>query len=435
MDNPPHFVTPDQLRVGMYIHLDRGWMDHPFTFSNFKIKTEEQLAQIRSMGLKKLRYDPLRSDAEPLPAKVEQAEPARPVVTEEPAISAESAEIPAESVQVDLQQQRLEALHQAMHECEKKFAHASGEARRIEREIYNNPPKTLDDARSLVNDMVDSLLTESDVALHAMQQDSGVAEQYIHSLNVTVLSLILAKSMDISAEDGQSLGLGSLLHDVGKSRIPDRIILKTDPLTRAETSLVQQHPEFGNEFAKDHKMPTAVLHIILQHHESIDGSGYPGHLKQDQIDPLARIVAVANTYENLCNPVNPADAMTPYEALAHMFSKLRSKFDAGILKLLIKSLGVYPPGSIVQLSDGRYGIVASVNPSKPLRPYVLMYAPEVPRDRPLLINLGDEAGLSISRCLRQNALPKDVLNYLAPGKRICYFFQKEHAEQEPPPAQ
>lgn len=432
MENSPHYVTPDQLRVGMYVHLDLGWMDHPFTFSNFKIKTDEQLAQIRSMGLKKLRYDPLRSDAEPLPAHVD---PVSPAVTEAPATPAELNDVSAVPVEEDLQQQRLQELHQAMHECEKKFDQASGEARRIEREIFKNPPKTLEDARSLVNDMVDSLLTESDVALHAMQQQPGAPEQYVHSLNVTVLSLILAKSMDISTEDGQSLGLGSLFHDVGKSQIPDRVILKTDPLTRAETALIQQHPEFGDAFVQKIHMPPAVARIILQHHECSDGSGYPGHLRQDQIDPLARIVAVANTYENLCNPVNPVDVMTPYEALAHMFSKLRSKFDAGILQMLIKSLGVYPPGSIVQLSDSRYELVASVNPSKPLRPYVLMYAPEIPRHKPLLINLGDEAGLSIARCLRQNALPKDVLRYLAPGKRICYFFQAEHAAQDASAAQ
>lgn len=424
MDNSPHYVTPDQLRIGMYIHLDLGWMDHPFTFSNFKIKTDEQLAQIRSLGLKKLRYDPLRSDAEPLPEPQPTVEA---VVAEEPSVIPE--EVPVNVVQEDAHQQRLKALHQAMHECEQKFSQAAGEARRIEREMTKNPPKALGSAQSLVTDMVDSMLTESDVALYAMQPSTG-EEPYVHSLNVTVLSLILAKSMDIAAEDAHNLGLGSLFHDVGKTRIPDRILLKTDPLTRAEISLIQQHPEFGGEIIKDLNLPAVVSHIVLQHHECSDGSGYPNRLKQDQIDPLARIVAVTNAYENLCNPISPADAMTPYEALAHLFSKMRSKFDADILKLLIKCLGVYPPGSIVQLSDGRYGLVASVNPSKPLRPYVLMYAPTVPRDNPLLINLGDEAGLSIARCLRQSALPKDVLAYLGPGKRICYFFQAEHEGQE-----
>jgi len=469
----------------MYIHLDLSWMDHPFTFSNFKIKTEEQLAQVRALGLKQIRYDPLRSDQppSPLPAAgatvsaavagttaagtveaagaavagtgvagtdvagaaepadavpttsataAEPAASATPASSETPATPGEttSASAPTDAQAVEaFHQQRLSALHDAIHQCEQKFAQATNEARRIERELMKNPPKTLEAAQVLVDDMVDSVLSESDIALHAMQPKAGANDNYAHSLNVAVLSLILAKSIDMTAEDARTLGLGGLLHDIGKSEIPDRVTLKPDPLTRAETALLQQHSEFGARFAREKKLPEPVCRILLQHHESSDGSGYPGHLKQDQIDPLARIVSVVNTYDNLCNPVNPAEAMTPYEALAHMFARMRQKFDADLLKLLIKTLGVYPPGSIVELSDGRFGLVASVNPSKPMRPYVVIYAPEVPREQPLIINLGDAAGLSISRCIRPGHMPKEVLAYLSPGKRLCYFF---HPEQEAP---
>jgi putative nucleotidyltransferase with HDIG domain len=431
MDKEAHYISPDQLRVGLYIHLDLGWMDHPFTFSNFKIKTEEQLAQIRTLKLEKLRYDPYRSDGEPLALSADKAD-------EAPAIAAPvSAEmqIALEQATRNFHQQRLHALHEAMHECERAFNATAGEAKRIEREIHQNPQKSLHDAQVLVGSMVDSLLAEGDIALHSMQNNPGAVDQYLHPLNVTVLALILAKSLDMTDEEASCLGLGCLFHDIGKSQIPDRVLLKTEPLTRAESMLIQQHPEFGVQFARESGMPDAVIRIIQQHHECSDGSGYPAGLRQDQIDPLVRIVSVANVYDNLCNPANAMDAMTPYEALAHMFARMRSKFDADILKQLIKNLGVYPPGSLVQLSDNSYGLVASVNPSKPLRPHVLLYAPDVPREKPLLLNLGDDPALSISRCLRQAQLPKDVLHYLSPGKRLCYFFQKEHLDEEPPIAQ
>jgi putative nucleotidyltransferase with HDIG domain len=426
MDKEAHYITPDQLRIGLYIHLDLGWMDHPFTFSNFKIKNEEQLTQVRALKLGKVRYDPYRSDGEPLSSAGQT--PAAPAPVPITVMENAGAQEPTKP---DLQQQRLHALHQSMHECEQVFSETAIEAKRLEREIRKNPSKTLREAGTLVDGMVESLLTESDIALHAMQQRPGVQEQYVHSLNVAVLSLILAKSLDMSSEEAKNLGMGCLFHDVGKSEIPDRVLLKTESLTKAEIALIQQHVDFGAKFAKGSGMPDAVIRIILQHHECCDGSGYPEKLKTEQIDPLVRIVSVANTYDNLCNPVNIADAMTPYEALAHMFARLRGKFDADILKLLIKNLGVYPPGSVVQLSDNSYGLVASVNPSKPLRPHVLLYAPEVPRERPLLINLGDDPALSISRCLRQAQLHKDVRTYLAPGKRLCYFFQQEHMDEEP----
>jgi putative nucleotidyltransferase with HDIG domain len=416
---PVNTITPDQLRVGLYIHLDLGWMDHPFTFSNFKIRNEGQIAQIKALGLKQLRYDPLRSDCEPsVQAPAAAAASALPRQT--PAV----ADSPAEEKEA-FETQRLEELRQAVHECEQKFAQAANAVIRIEREIHITPPKSMAEARALVDSMVESLLTEGDVVLHAMNDRRGMAEQYSHSLNVTVLAMILAKSLDMSEEEVRHLAMGALFHDIGKSQIPDRVTRKTDPLTKSELALIHEHCLFGAKFAENFKLDPRVGLIILQHHECIDGSGYPGKLKGEEIDRLARITAIVNTYDNLCNPLDLAAAMTPYEALANMFSRQRAKLDPSILKLLIKSMGVYPPGSIVRLSSGDHGMVISVNPSKPLRPCVMLHLPAIPRRTPMLIDLGEEASLSITHCLRPSQLPKEALDYLSPGKRISYYFDKE----------
>ncbi|MBU3736049.1 MAG: HD-GYP domain-containing protein [Methylobacterium sp.] len=417
MDTAPHFTTPDRLQVGMYIHLDISWMDHPFSFSNFMISDEQQLAQVRALGLKHIRYDPLRGTGPRTSDTGPEAET--------PATAHATAATEQPDRFEDGHQLRLRALHQAIHDCDQQFSLAVTEAKLIEREITSHPPKILPKAYALIDSMVDSLMSEGDIVLHAMQSKNGGAERFLHTLNVTVLALILAKVSDMSAEEARSVGMGSLLHDLGKHRIPDRITHNPDPLTRAEAALLEQHPAFGADFARENSLPENVLQIILQHHECFDGSGYPARLKQDQISPLARIVAVANTYDNLCNPFHPAEALSPYEALALMFARMPQKFDPELLKLLIKTLGVYPPGSVVQLSDGRYGLVASVNPSKPMRPFVVIYAPDVPREKPQIINLGEENGLAIQHCLRQNQMPRDVLTYLSPGKRICYFFHHD----------
>jgi len=428
-----YFINPYQLRIGLYVHLDLGWMDHPFTFSNFKIRNEGQIAQIKALGLKQLRYDPLRSDCEPEPpkpmAQQMQAAPTAMATTTEALTTTESEQ--------SFETQRLEELRQAVHECERKFVHAVTEVTRIEREIHIAPPKTMAEAHVLVDSMVESLLTESDVVLHAMNDRRGMAEQYSHGLNVTVLSLILAKSMDMTEAEVKHLAMGALFHDIGKSQIPDRITRKTDPLTKSELTLLQQHCQFGATFAENFKLDPHVKLLIQQHHECMDGSGFPDRLKGEQIDCLSRIVAIVNTYDNLCNPMNLATAMTPYEALANMFSRQRTKFDPNILKLLIKSLGVYPPGSVVRLSSGDHGMVMSVNPSKPLRPCVMLHLPDVPRKTPMLIDLGDEAALSITQCLRPSQLPKEALEYLSPGRRISYYFDKEkaaHSAEAPPAA-
>jgi len=414
-------ITPDQLRVGLYIHLDLGWMDHPFTFSNFKIRNEGQIAQIKALGLKQLRYDPLRSDCDPVVQAPAVSAPSA-ATQEAPAVAV--ADFPAEEKEA-FETQRLEELRRAVHECEHKFAQAANTVMRIEREIHITPPKSMAEAHALVDSMVESLLTESDVVLHAMNDRRGMTEQYSHSLNVTVLAMILAKSLDMSEEEVRHLSMGALFHDIGKSQIPDRITRKTDPLTKSELALMHEHCLFGAKFAENFKLAPRVGRIILQHHECIDGSGYPGKLKGEEIDRLARIVAIVNTYDNLCNPLDITATMTPYEALANMFSRQRAKLDPSILKLLIKSMGVYPPGSIVRLSSGDHGMVISVNPSKPLRPCVMLHLPDVPRKTPMLIDLGEEASLSITQCLRPHQLPKEALEYLSPGKRISYYFDKE----------
>lgn len=426
----PYFITADQLRIGLYIHLDLGWMDHPFTFSNFKIKNAQQIEQIKALGLKRLRYDPLRSDCEPAqaptPQAFQKAAPATTILTASSSddIIDDTQEIAAES----FENQRLAELRSAVFECERKFHQAISTVNRIEREVLITPPKSISEAHALVDGMVDSLLSESEVVLHAMNDRRGVAEQYSHALNVTVLALILAKSLDMAETDVRHLAMGALFHDIGKSQIPDRVSRKTDPLTKSELALIQQHCQFGANYAENFQLDSHVVRIILQHHECVDGSGYPGQLKNEQIDRLARIVAIVNTYDNLCNPLDASVAMTPYEALSHMFSRLRTKFDPSILKLLIKSLGVYPPGSVVQLSSGDHGMVIAVNPSKPLRPCVMLHLPDVPFKTPVLIDLGEEASLSITHCLRPNQLPKEALAYLSPGKRISYYFDQEQPQ-------
>jgi hypothetical protein len=114
--------------------------------------------------------------------------------------------------------------------------------------------------------------------------------------------------------------------------------------------------------------------------------------------------------------------MTPHEALSHMFAQCRSKFDARALQVLIRSLGVHPPGSVVQLSDQSLGVVTSVNPKKPLRPWVLVYDESVPKDEAITLSLQDEPGLSILKAIRPSLLSPKVAAYLNPRKRVTYFF-------------
>lgn len=422
--NPHHFIYVSQLQVGMYVHLDLGWMDHPFTLSNFKVKDEEQISIIKKTGLKKLRYDPKRSDCGPLPIKVDT-----PAASVEPTSSPTVVE--AVSNATNTQNLRLKELHQAINECEKKFINTSNIAKQVTRNILTDPTTSIEQATLIVNDMVDTALMEGDVAVHALNGNRSSDAHYVHPLNVTVLALIMAKSVDMSKEDARLLGMAALFHDIGKAEISDKILLKKDPLTKSEQTHYEQHSEIGARMAQEVGLPLRIGKVILQHHEHADGSGYPKHLRGEQTDQLARLIALVNGYDNLCNPNNIALAKTPYEALAHMYANQRAKYDESLLKRLIKSLGIYPPGSIVQLSTGSYATVISVNPNKPLRPYVMLHDPLTDRLEPQILDLREEPNININACLRPNQLPADVLEYLDPRKRISYFIDKDLVEDKP----
>ncbi len=421
--NQPNFIDVGQLRVGLYVHLDLGWMDHPFTLSNFKLQDEEQISKIKKTGLKKLRYDPKRSDCDPLPTP--STAPDVPVASTIEADVIASVATNDETSKIVSKIERLKQLHHAIDESERRFIIVSDIARKATRNILTAPKASIEQATLIVNDMVDTALMEGDVAIHALNGNRSSDTNYQHSLNVTVLALLIAKSIDMSKEDARLLGMAAIFHDIGKAEITDKILMKKDPLTKSEQSYFEQHSEIGARMAKEIGLPVRVGKIILQHHEHADGSGYPKHLKAEQTDPLARLVALVNGYDNLCNPNNIVIAKTPYEALAHMYANQRSKFDESLLKRLIKSLGIYPPGSIVQLSTGVHAIVISVNPNKPLRPFVMLHDPMADRQEPLILDLREEPSINISICLRPNQLPPDVLDYLNPRKRISYFMDAD----------
>lgn len=423
MNNEHHFMDVSQLQVGIYVHLDLGWMDHPFTLSNFKVKDEEQISIIKKTGLTRLRYDPKRSDCQPLPIKTEA--PAVEIIEKET-----QHPIPAPISSVDNAKQRLKELHQAINVCERKFINTSNIARQVTHNILSDSKASIEQAAVIINDMVDTALMEGDVAVHALNGNRSSDANYIHPLNVTVLALIMAKSVNMSKEDARLLGMAALFHDIGKAEISDKILLKKDPLTKSEQSHFEQHSEIGSRMAQEIGLPVRIGKIIMQHHEHADGSGYPKHLRGEQTDPFARLIAIVNGYDNLCNPNNIALAKTPYEALAHMYASQRAKYDESLLKRLIKSLGIYPPGSIVQLSTGSYATVISVNPNKPLRPFVMVHDPLTARHEPQIIDLREEPSISINACLRPSQLPADVLEYLNPRKRVSYFIDVDLSNAE-----
>lgn len=421
-------VEIQDLQVGMFIHLDLGWMAHPFPLSSFKISSSDQIETIRGLGLKRVRWSPERSDVVQTPASAGAATalsdeaPQAPEAPVKPALSAAEEERLRRALALDAQ-------CAAIRLCERQYGEACRDLRRVNDAVTAEPVQARDSAQRLTQALLDKMLVEGELCVRVLGEPVGDRFS-AHAMNVAIISMLLGRAVEMSPADLADLGTGALLHDVGKLDLPDRLRLLHDNFNRSETALYQEHVAHGVAHGRRMGLAPAALLVIAQHHELADGSGYPKAVPLDRMAAAARIVAMVNHYDNLCNPALPSQALTPHEALSRMFAQMRNKFDATMLNAFIRLMGIYPPGSLVQLSDERYAMVMSVNSARPLKPRVLVFDPDVAAAQALHLNLDSAPDIGIRRSLRSEQLPPRAVDYLAPRQRISYFFDMEAAPAE-----
>ncbi len=418
-------IAVDALRVGMFVHLDIGWMTHPFPLGSFRIASPDQVATIRDLGLQRVRWSPTQSDAllpVDSPNEVNEANaPGDALEKVETTDTTTRAESPAQRARV-AHRRALAAGRASLALCEKQFAEAARECRALTDRVAARPDEAREQAEQLSKALVDKMLGEQELCIRLLTDAAG-DKASAHALNVTVVSLLMGKTFGFAAADMQDLGVGALLHDIGKLELPERARHREDDSTAAELRLYEEHVAHGARQARRMGLSPGAMLVIAQHHEHADGSGFPLHLNTDRMTPAARIVALVNRYDHLCNPNIVSRAITPHEALSLLFAQSRTQFDTAILGAFIRMMGVYPAGSTVQLTDDRYAMVVGVNSSRPLKPRVLVHSAGVPRDEALPLDLEASAGLGIRRSIKPSQLPPDALRYLSPRPRVAYFFE------------
>ena len=405
-------IDVSQLKVGMFIHLDLGWMAHPFPLSSFKLASEEQLLILRRLGLSQVRWSPgkseLQMDATPLPL---------PAVAALDLSTVSSAELAREAHRRALAAQRA-----ALQLCERQYNEAAGAFREVMELVPKDPRSGRDQSTALAAALLDKMLIEGDLNIRLLNEGAG-DRSTAHALNVSIISLLLGRAFGLNRDEMLDLGVGALLHDVGKLEVLARLRHRDDSFTGPEVQMYQQHVAKGVAIAQSMGLSPGPLLIIAQHHENADGSGFPQRINMDKMSAGARIVALVNRFDGLCNPLLASKAMTPHEALSLMFAQGRNRFDATMLNAFIRMMGVYPPGSAVQLTDDRYALVVAVNSSRPLKPRVMVHDPKVPREEALVLNLEEQPDLGIRRSIKAQQLPRAAMDYLSPRTRIAYFFE------------
>ena len=403
------------LRVGMFIHLDLSWMAHPFPVGSFRITQAQQIDKIRALGLKQLRWSPEKSDLEAAPVESgdDPAPPPSPVTA--------LPESPAQAAARERREQ-LAAQHASAQMCQEQFTQASEAWRDAHGLVLAKPDQARLETESLSQALVDKMLVDGDMCIRLLSCNAGDSAS-THAMNVAVISMLMGRVFGLGAQEMLDLGVGALMHDVGKIDLPERVRHADERFDKDDLAAYRDHVAHGVLHGRRMGLSPGALLVLAQHHEHADGSGFPLRLKLDRLAVAARIVALVNRYDNLCNPPTLAHAMTPHEALSLLFAQARSKFDSSLLNSFIRMMGVYPAGSVVQLTDDRFALVMSVNSTRPLKPNVLVHDAGLPRAEALHLNLMTAPDLGIRRSLKPAQLPVDTLQYLAPRPRAAYFFE------------
>lgn len=408
------------LRVGHYVELDVGWMAHPFPTGSFKISSPKQIEIIKGLGKKQVRVVPRKSDEPSSEAADVPSESATPIPPEAASLLTQEQ---ADAEQRRLRAAMLTAQERSLIACERRFAESVRLYRKTMDMVQSQPKLATDPCLGMVNTYVTELMDNGEAAIRLLSEAAG-DKSAMHPVNVTVISLLLGKAMGLNKAELIDLGMAAFLHDIGKVKLPDRVRWLEDNFSSAEYRLYQEHVPQGLAIGKGMELRSPVLLAMLQHHEMVDGSGFPSRLRGDALGTSGRILALVNRYDNLCNPSRPGSALTPHEALSLIFAQFKARFDAVTLSAFIRMMGVYPPGSVVQLIDDRFGIVVSVNSARPLKPRIILHEPGVARAEALILDLEKMPQLGIRRSLKPGNLPAAALDYLAPRQRIAYFFEQ-----------
>ena len=422
---PEYRVGTDCLRVGVFIRLEGlKWYEHPFLFKSFKISNEDQIRTLHSIGVKEVTCVPGESDVLPY--------------DEPPDLFARTDEKKAKTAADNLWQIKNEASEQLkkrkekIAEREKQYITSEEHVSTLIKGISSGSTVTVKDAVTFAEDFSQYFLKDRTSTLQLMQiaaKDEGL---YYHAMNVTVLSMMLGKQMGVFSEDMKILCLGALFHDIGKSKIDIKVLYKEEKsMSKPEREFLRLHPKYGVELlsiADD--VPKAVLVAVYQHHERLDGSGYPKGSSGNQIHRLSRIIAIADVYDNLCNKRTPADSLTPAEALGHMFINQKTALDQQMMATFIRCLGIYPPGTVVMLNNDSVGMVISVDPENPLKPSIVIYDADIPKSDAVIVDLKNEPHLKIVKSIRPASLLREIFDYLSPRERVSYYVGDEASSED-----